>query len=101
MIDADTLIGDGVEGGEQRFQLLLDTLPHVAFAIFTGGRAEYYNQAFLDYHGFRPGSDKAARTALLHHEDRPRLEAERAAAAASDREYIVEARLLRHDGAYR
>ena len=103
MIDAelDTLIGDGVEGSEQRLQMLLDTLPHIAFAIFTGGSAEYYNQAFLDYHGFRPGPDKASRTALLHPQDRPRLEAERQAAAAADREYIVEARLLRHDGAHR
>ena len=97
----DTLIGDGVEGGEQRFQLLLDTLPHIAFAIFTGGSAEYDNQAFLDYHGFRPGADKESRTKLLHPDDRPLLEAERAAAAAANREYIVEARLLRHDRAYR
>ncbi|HYZ61519.1 MAG TPA: PAS domain-containing protein, partial [Acetobacteraceae bacterium] len=96
-----TLIGDALAGGEERFKLLLDTLPHIAFAIFTGGRAEYYNQAWLDYHGFRPGPDKDARTALLHPEDRPLLEAERAAAAAEDREYIVEARLVRHDGVYR
>jgi len=96
-----TLIGDALEGGEERFKLLLDTLPHIAFAIFTGGQAEYYNQAFIAYHGIDPGPDKQSRTALLHPDDRPILVAARDAAAAVDREYVVEARLHRHDGAYR
>ena len=72
----DSLTGGEMEGGDQRFQLLLDTLPHIAFAIFSAGRAEYYNKAFLNYHGFVPGRDQQARTALLHPEDRPALEAE-------------------------
>jgi PAS domain S-box-containing protein len=86
---------------ETRFHLLLDTLPFVAFVIAPDGRAEHYNQHFVDYHGFRPGPEQADRTGLHHPEDQPRLIAARRSAAATISEYIVEARLLRHDGAYR
>ena len=96
-----TLIGDGVEGGEERFKLLLDTLPHGAFAIFAGGKAEYFNQAFTDYVGGHPGLDYASRTNLLHPDDRPVLEAARSAATPTDKAYVVEIRLRRHDGVYR
>src|SRR5580704_7182201 len=94
-------IGDGPQDNETRFHLLLDTLPFVAFVIAPGGRARYYNQRFIDYHGFRPGSDKTARTDLLHPDDRSQLVTARRSAAATTSEYIVQARLLRHDGAYR
>jgi PAS domain S-box-containing protein len=92
---------DRLRDNETRFHLLLDTLPFIAFVIAPGGRAQYYNQPFVDYHGFRPGADKAARTNLLHPDDQSRLVTARRAAAASTSDYIVEARLLRHDGAYR
>ena len=95
------MIEDELQDNETRFHLLLDTLPFIAFIIAPGGHREYYNKAFVDYHGFRPGAEKAARTALLHPDDRSRLVAAREAGAAAGREYIVEARLLRHDGAYR
>ena len=94
-------VGDGPQDNETRFHLLLDTLPFVAFVIAPGGRAQYYNQRFIDYHGFRPGSDKTARTDLLHPDDRSQLVTARRSAAATTSEYIVQARLLRHDGAYR
>ncbi|GAC1339905.1 MAG: PAS domain-containing protein [Acetobacteraceae bacterium] len=96
-----TLVGDWGEDGAVRFKLLLDTLPHIAFAIFSGGRAEYYNQAFIDYVGVRPGADMASRTALHHPDDQPVLEAARAEGTAAGREYIVEARIRRFDGMYR
>jgi PAS domain S-box-containing protein len=86
---------------EKRFQLLLETLPHIAFVIRPGGHAEYYNQNFIDYVGFRPGPGSADRTALNHPDDRSALEIARTAGAAFNTEYIVEARIRRHDGAYR
>jgi PAS domain S-box-containing protein len=102
MSDAEAKrIGGDRQDNETRFNLLLDTLPFVAFVIAPGGRAQYYNQRFVDYHGFRPGPDKTARTGLLHPDDQPRLVASRQSAATTTSEYIVEARLLRHDGAYR
>jgi PAS domain S-box-containing protein len=93
--------GGGLRDSETRFHLLLDTLPFIAFVIAPGGRAEYYNQRFVDYHGFRPGPDTASRNGLLHPDDRSLLVDARQGGAATVSEYIVEARLLRHDGVYR
>jgi PAS domain S-box-containing protein len=92
---------DGDRGNETRFHVLLDTLPFIAFVIAPGGRAEYYNERFIGYHGFVPGEDKVARTSLLHPEDQSRLVVARQSGAASRTDYIVEARLQRHDGVYR
>jgi PAS domain S-box-containing protein len=89
------------QDGESRFQLLLETLPHIAFVLKPGGHAEYYNQNFIRYLGFLPGPDRTARNALIYPDDRHNIEAARITAAASSTEYIVEARLLRHDGVYR
>ena len=86
---------------EARFHLLLDTIPFIAFVIAPGGRAQHYNDRFVEYHGYRPGSDKDSRTRLLHPDDRSGLMQARLSAVAAGVEYIVEARLLRHDGVYR
>jgi PAS domain S-box-containing protein len=94
-------VEDGPPDNELRFHLLLDTLPFIAFVIAPDGRAEYYNQRFIDYHGFRPDAEKDFRTGLLHPDDRALLVAARQTGAATNTEYIVEARLRRHDGAYR
>ena len=83
------------------FQLLLETLPHMAFVIWPGGQAAYYNQVFLNYLGFHPRPDKASRTALQHPDDQPVLEAARKAAVASLSDYVVEARMRRYDGVWR
>jgi PAS domain S-box-containing protein len=92
---------DRILNSEARFHLLLDTLPFIAFVIAPDGRAEHYNQCFADYHGLLAGAEKASRTELLHPDDRAKLVAARRAGAAAGTEYIVEARLQRHDGAYR
>lgn len=92
---------DMLHENEARFHLLLDTLPFIAFVIAPGGRARYYNRPFIEYHGFDPGDDKAARALLLHPEDQSLLVASRQSGLASGSEYIVEARLRRHDGVYR
>jgi PAS domain S-box-containing protein len=94
-------IDEGLRENETRFHLLLDTLPFIAFVIAPGGRAKHYNRRFIKYHGFVPGDDKAARTGLLHPDDQSRLVEQRQSGAAARNEYIVEARLRRHDGAYR
>ena len=86
---------------DERFLLLLDTLPYPAFVIATGSQAVYYNTQFVAYVGFHPGSSHAERTALHHPGDHAALGAARDGAVASDSEYVVEARLRRHDGAFR
>jgi PAS domain S-box-containing protein len=86
---------------DERFLLLLDTLPYPAFVIPTGGSAVHYNNAFIAYAGFRPGPSRADRTALHHPDDQAELIAAREASVATDSEYVVEIRLRRYDGAYR
>ena len=90
-----------ISESELRFRMLLETLPHIAFVISAGGGAEYYNQRFIDYLGGVPGLEPAHRTRLHHPEDRAALDAARDAGRRDGMEYIVEARLRRHDGAYR
>lgn len=96
-------MGDSAAPGfdDERFILLLDTLPHMAFAISADRQAEHYNEAFIDYVGGLPGPGQDARNSLHHPDDRPKLDAARLAARAGTGEYVVEARVRRHDGVYR
>ena len=86
---------------EERFRLMLEALPQAAFIIRADGDAEYYNQALRDYVGGPIGADRAARTALHHPDDQPRLETARRQGTAAGKEYTVEVRIRRHDGVYR
>ena len=86
---------------DERFRVLLDTLPFMAFVIGPDGQAEHYNQRFIDYHGSKPGPAPRERSYLVHPDDRRRLRDIRQGAAARETEYFIEARLRRHDGAYR
>jgi PAS domain S-box-containing protein len=86
---------------QERFRTMLEALPQIAFVIRPDGVAEYYNHRFEEYVGHKIAADAAARTALHHPEDQPALVAARRAGANADREYVVEARLRRKDGAYR
>jgi PAS domain S-box-containing protein len=96
-------MGDSAAPGfdDERFILLLDTLPHMAFAISADRQAEHYNKAFVDYVGGVPGPGQDARSSLHHPDDRPKLDAARSAARAGTGEYVVEARMRRRDGVYR
>jgi PAS domain S-box-containing protein len=86
---------------QERFRTMLEALPQIAFVIGTDGVAEYYNKRFAEYVGHAIGTDSAARTALHHPDDQKMLVTARMEGAASDREYTTEARMRRHDGAYR
>mgnify|MGYP001483033507 CR=1 FL=1 len=86
---------------DDRFRLMLEAFPAIAFVIGPDGIAEYYNQRFRDYIGGPIGLDVAARRALQHPEDQSRLDAERKAGLAAGGEYTIEARMRRHDGVYR
>lgn len=98
---SDTAIVDASEVvRNHRFLMLLDTLPFPTFVVAADGPA-YYNNAFVTYVGFRPGSSHADRTALHHPDEQPILEAARDAGSRVDIDYVVEARLRRSDGAYR
>ena len=86
---------------QQRFQDMLEALPQIAFVIGTDGTAEYYNRRFVDYVGHAVGTDPASRTALQHPDDQATLMKARMEGAFYGRDYTVECRIRRHDGAYR
>ncbi len=86
---------------EERFRLMLEALPDKAFVIRPDGIAEYYNQQLRDYAGVAIGPEPAARSALHPSEDRERVNHARAQGFAAGEEFSFEARMRRHDGAYR
>ena len=86
---------------EERFRSMLEALPQIAFVIRPDGEAVYYNRQFRDYVGAAVGLDLADRNAVLDPEDLPKLAEARRAATAAGVEYLVEARMRRHDGVYR
>jgi len=86
---------------EERFRSMLEALPQIAFVIGPDGNAIYYNKQFRDYVGGPIGPGLDDRNALLDPEDRQRLMEARRAAVAAGEEYVVEARMRRHDGSYR
>jgi PAS domain S-box-containing protein len=86
---------------EERFRAMLEALPQIAFVIRTDGIAQYYNRHFTDYVGHPIGLDPASRTALQHPDDQAALAKARLEGVLNDREYTVEARVRRRDGAYR
>jgi PAS domain S-box-containing protein len=92
---------EALRDSRERFAAMLEALPHIAFMIRPDGTAEHYNRRFIDYVGHAIGTDPVSRTALQHPEDRQALVEARRAGAASGSAYTVEARLRRHDGAYR
>ena len=86
---------------EERLRLMLEALPDKAFVIRPDGMAEHYNRQFREYTGGPIGPRPSDRSALHPPEDRERVDQARAKAFATGREFVVEARLRRHDGIYR
>jgi PAS domain S-box-containing protein len=99
-IDARKRAEAALRDSEERFRSMLEALPQMAFVIRPDGEAVYYNRQFRDYVG-AVGPGLADRNALLDPEDLPKLMHARRTAAAAGVEYIIEARLRRHDGVYR
>jgi PAS domain S-box-containing protein len=90
-----------LRASEERFRSMLEALPQMAYVVEPGGVALYYNRQFREYTGVATPSDPDVRLAMLHPEDRARLFAARAEGSAIGREFTVEVRIRRHDGAYR
>jgi PAS domain S-box-containing protein len=86
---------------EERFRSMLEALPQIAFVIGPDDRAVYYNKQFRDYVGGPIGPGLADRLLLFASDDRPKIIESRREAMAARAEYLVEARMLRHDGVYR
>jgi PAS domain S-box-containing protein len=85
---------------EARFRHLADALPQMVFDLDAEGRSGYLNEQWLRYTGSTPGDTKS-RLALVHADDRPRVEAAWAKAVAGGTAYECEYRLRGRDGQFR
>ena len=86
---------------EERFRLILEALPDIAFVVRPDGAAEYYNQRLRTYAGVPIGPHPTDRSALHPPEEYERVEAARARGFSRGEEFTIEGRLRRHDGVYR
>src|SRR5581483_1024368 len=89
---------------EERFRCLAETIPHILWETDPGGVVLYQNRGWHDYVG--RGSEHARAMSWLdefHPEDRARVLAQWTRSVRTEGVDIcdIEARLRRHDGAYR
>ncbi len=87
--------------GEERLRRALDGLPQMAWLTRRDGTALYYNRRFLEYAGSGVGSGLEDRLVFVHPEDAARVRELSLHARARASEFDAEARLRRHDGAWR
>ncbi len=87
--------------GEERLARALDGLPQMAWLTRRDGTALYYNRRVLEYAGPGVGPSLEDRLALIHPEDTARMRALSQGARSEASEFDAEARVRRHDGAWR
>src|SRR5262245_20904536 len=81
---------------------LVDALPGLGWTALPDGQAEFLNRRWLDYTGLTSG--KAAGSGwveAIHPDDRQRVIDYWRSCATSGAPVDIEARIRRHDGAYR
>jgi PAS domain S-box-containing protein len=85
-----------------RLEEILDAVPHKILMVRPDGTALYYNRAIQAYAGAPIALDRASRDRqLIHPNDLARLAAVRSAAVAEGRDFGLEVRVGRRDGAWR
>jgi PAS domain S-box-containing protein len=101
-IDAQKRAEEAVAASERNLQLIIDTIPALAWSTGPDGWADYFNQHYLSYVGL--SAEQAAGwgwTVALHHDDRDGLATTWQRLMATGETGHAEARLRRHDGEYR
>ncbi|HYM71695.1 MAG TPA: PAS domain S-box protein [Stellaceae bacterium] len=99
-IDQRKRTEEALRESAERFRSMLEALPLMAYVFDTNGDALYYNRQFYHYVGPSVGRSAAARSAVLHADDRAMVDEARSQGFVSGQEYAVEVRIRRHDGAY-
>jgi PAS domain S-box-containing protein len=93
---------DAMRASERNLALTINTIPVLAWSAAADGRADFFNNHYLDYLGF---SAEEARgwgwTSAIHRDDLAALDATWQNILASGASGEAEARMRRHDGAYR
>ena len=101
-IDDQKCAEDTLRASERNLQLIIDTLPALAWAARGDGSAEFFNRYYLDYTGLSAEQLRDwSWTAAIHPNDLEGLTATWQRLMASGEPGEAEARFRRFDGAYR
>ena len=101
-IDERKRAEDALRASERNLKLIIDTIPALAWSARPDGSADFFNQHYLDFIGL--SAEQASGwgwTAAVHPDDLNDLAATWQRIMASEAPGEAEARLRRHDGAYR
>ncbi len=87
---------------EDKFRVMIDTIPTLAWCSLPDGSAEFFNQRWHDYTGLSPQDAHGwGWRVTIHPEDLEKSMEKWRALQASGEPGELEARLRRHDGEYR
>ena len=86
---------------EDRFRLIINTIPTMAWTLQPDGAVDFVNQQWLDYSGLSLKEELAEPTRAVHPEDLPRVMEKWLADMAAGEPSEDEMRLRRADGEYR
>ena len=101
-IDERRRAEDVLRASERNLQLIIDSLPALAWSASGDGSAEFFNRHYLEYTGLSAEQAKGSRwTAAIHPDDLDGLAARWQCIMASGQPGEAEARIRRFDGAYR
>jgi PAS domain S-box-containing protein len=101
-IDERKRAEDGLKRSERDLQLIIDTIPALAWSARPDGFAEFFNQHYLDYVGLSAEQARAwGWTAAVHPDDFDSVAAAWQRIMVSEEPGETEARLRRQDGTYR
>jgi PAS domain S-box-containing protein len=96
------LAEDRLKASERSLQLIIDTIPALAWSANADGTADFFSQQYLDYVGETGESLRDWQwVKLIHPDDLETIAATWEACRAAGAGAAIEARLRRHDGTYR
>ncbi|MCG3149401.1 MAG: hypothetical protein PCFJNLEI_02862 [Verrucomicrobiae bacterium] len=101
-IAASKKVEDALRLSQDRFRLMIESIPMLAWQCNAKGEAEYCNHRWYDYTGAGPEKTLGDMwQKALHPDDEQRIARETVRTAQTSDPYDVEYRLRRHDGQYR
>lgn len=93
---------EAVAASERNLQVIIDTVPSLAWSASPDGAAEFFNQHYLDYVGLPSGQLAGSGwTAAVHPDDLAQLGREWGEIMARGKPGEAEARIRKGDGSYR
>src|SRR6202521_4219928 len=96
------MLSSDLQKSEDNFRQVIDTIPTLVWCTGPDGSTEFLNKRWHDYTGFSPEESRVRGwQPTVHPEDLPRVVAKGQELLASGQPGEVEARIRRHDGAFR